>query len=64
MNDITRVVWSSLIYGAVLSLLLSTTILGSLRLNPKIWLNDYPAEIRVRLGPMSETSSSFSFCSP
>ena len=54
MIDITRVVWSSLIYGSVLSLLLSIAILGSLRFNPEIWLADYPAEIRANFGPMSE----------
>lgn len=54
MLNFTQFVWSSLIYGAVLSLLLSLAVLGSLRLNPEIWLNDYPAEIRARFGPMSE----------
>ena len=46
----------SLLYGAILSALSTVVILGSLRWNPEIWLNDYPPDVRAKYGPMSEKS--------
>ena len=56
MTGIGSLIETSLLYGALLSLLLSILVLGSLRLNPEIWLNDYPAEIRAQYGAMSAKS--------
>jgi hypothetical protein len=42
-----------LIDGALLSALLSILILASLYYNPRLWLQDYPAEIRARVLPLS-----------
>lgn len=42
-----------LLYGAILSTLMTVLILGSLRLNPEMWLNDYPPDVRAKWGPMS-----------
>jgi hypothetical protein len=50
----TAVLQHSLIYGAILSLLMFFFIFGSLYYNPEIWLSDYPADIRKKYGPVSE----------
>lgn len=42
-----------LIDGALLSTLLGILILASLYYNPRLWLQDYPAEIRARVLPLS-----------
>ena len=44
----------ALTYGLVLSAVLNVMILGSLYLNPAIWADDAPPEIKARIGPMSE----------
>lgn len=54
MIDFAWLVWNSLIYGAVLSLLLSVVILGSVFFNPEIWVSDYPPDIRSKFGPIRE----------
>ena len=53
-QTVTLVLLHGLIYGAVLSVLMSVIFLGIAYLNPEIWLNDYPPDIRERFGPMSE----------
>lgn len=50
------VIRHALIYGAVLSAVLSVLLLGILWINPEILLNDYPPDIREKYGPMSERS--------
>lgn len=42
-----------LIDGALLSTALSILIIGSLYYNPRLWLQDYPIEIRARVLPLS-----------
>lgn len=41
----------SLLYGAVLSAVATVVILGSLRWNVEIWLNDFPEDVRLAYGP-------------
>ena len=53
-QPVTLVLLHGLIYGAVLSVLMGVIFLGIAYLNPEIWLNDYPPDIRERFGPMSE----------
>ena len=40
-----------LIYGLLMSIVTGVLILGSLYINPRIWLQDYPAEIRAKVPP-------------
>src|SRR3954468_24641769 len=48
-------VWSRVLGdGAILSLLASLLIFGSLRANPRIWLNDFPADIRRAVPPKTD----------
>ncbi len=42
-----------LIDGTILSLLLGAVIMGSLRYNPRLWLQDYPQAIREKVPPLS-----------
>jgi hypothetical protein len=42
---------SILIYSFFVSLAIGVLILGSLYINPRIWLQDYPAEIRAKVPP-------------
>jgi hypothetical protein len=46
----------ALLYGSVLSAVLSVLLLGLLWMNPEILLNDYPPDIRKKHGPISERS--------
>ena len=48
------VIGHALLYGCVLSAVLSVLLLGILWLNPEILLNDYPPDIREKFGRMSE----------
>jgi hypothetical protein len=41
-------------YGAVLSVLLSIVIVGSLYHNAEMWAHDYPPDIRAKFGPVSD----------
>jgi hypothetical protein len=50
------VIRHALLYGGVLSAVLSVLLIGVLWLNPEIMLNDYPPDIREKHGPMSERS--------
>lgn len=45
--------YHSFFYGAVLSGVLSILILGSLYINPEMWLHDAPPEVQAKYGPMS-----------
>ena len=42
-----------LIDGTLLSLAMSVIIYASLRYNPRLWLQDYPAEIRAKVPPLT-----------
>jgi hypothetical protein len=46
----------ALLYGGVLSAVLSVLLLGVLWINPEILLKDYPPDIQKKHGPMSERS--------
>ena len=46
----------AILYGVILSGVLFTLILGLVRINPEIMLNDYPPDIQAKYGPMSERS--------
>lgn len=50
------VIRHALLYGGVLSAVMSVLLLGLLWMNPEILLNDYPPDIRKKYGPMSERS--------
>ena len=54
MPDITLLLQHGLLYGAILSGLMSIAFIGTTYLNPEIWLSDYPPDIREKYGPMSE----------
>lgn len=43
----------SLLYGMVLSVVMSIVILVSLFLRPQIWLSDAPAHVQAAVGPLS-----------
>lgn len=47
----------ALLWGLGLSAYLTAAFLGLLRLNPEMWLGDYPPEIQKRFGPMSEKAN-------
>ncbi len=42
-----------LIDGLILSVSLGVVIIGSLALNPRLWLQDYPAEMRAKVPPLT-----------
>ena len=50
------VVRHALLYGGVLSAVLSVLLLAVLWMNPEILLKDYPPDIQQKHGPMSERS--------
>jgi hypothetical protein len=54
MNYIDILLGHSLWFGLILSLVLGILIWGSIYINPEIWLNDYPPDIRAKYGPASE----------
>ncbi len=54
MTGLSLIVNSALGHGLILSLLLSLVIFGSFAVNPEVWLNDYPPDIRNKFGPMSQ----------
>lgn len=45
--------YHSFLYGAILSGVLTILILGSLYINPEMWLHDAPREVQEKHGPMS-----------
>lgn len=54
MQNITLVLRHGLVYGAILSAVMSLSFLGLAYLNPEVWTADYPPDIREKFGPMSE----------
>src|SRR5262249_30526670 len=53
-NMSVAVLVNGVAFGLILSLVLSTIVLGSLRLDATMWLPSYPADIRERVGKMSQ----------
>jgi hypothetical protein len=49
----------SLLYGAILSALLSILIVVTLLFRPMIWINDAPSELRTAAGPISAADRRF-----
>ncbi len=49
-----------LLDGSVLSVLASITILGILRFNPRLFLQDYPAKIQEQVPPKTDQEKRFS----
>ena len=49
-----------LLDGSVLSVLASITILGFLRFNPRLFLQDYPAKIQEQVPPKDDQEKLFS----
>lgn len=54
MSQLALLVRHGLIFGLVLSFLSGILIVTSLYLNPEMWLDDYPPDIKKRFGAMSE----------
>ena len=46
MLSLTLLLQHGVLYGAILSVLMSLAFLGAAYLNPEIWLPDYPPDIR------------------
>jgi hypothetical protein len=46
----------SLLYGGILSAVMTVLILGSLAYNPEIWLHDFPRDVQEKYGPASPKS--------
>ena len=40
--------------AALFNILLGSLIVGTLKINPAIWANDYPPDIKEKFGPMSK----------
>lgn len=55
MVPFNTLVTHSLLYGVVLSVLLSALIVATLLFRPMIWINDAPAELRAAAAPISAT---------
>jgi hypothetical protein len=51
--DMSTVVQTGLLYGSILSAAMTVFVVGSLRLNNEMWLDDYPPDVRAAWGPMS-----------
>uniref|UniRef100_UPI0035B22EF1 hypothetical protein n=1 Tax=Promineifilum sp. TaxID=2664178 RepID=UPI0035B22EF1 len=49
----------SLFYGAILSVLMSALILGTLYLRPMAWAGDAPPDVRAAAGPLSDDDRRF-----
>jgi hypothetical protein len=59
MLPISTILSHSLLYGAVLSALLSAFIVATLLFRPMIWINDAPPDLRAAAGPMSAADHRF-----
>jgi len=44
-----------IIDGLILSIAVSIVVVGSLAFNPRLWLQDAPADLRARVAPMTPT---------
>jgi len=54
--DLRPIITHAVVFGVILSLILSTTILLVVRINPEIMLRDYPPDVQAKHGPMSDRS--------
>lgn len=54
----TTLLLHSLLYGLGMSIILGILVIVSLRINPEMWLEDYPPEIQKTYGEMSTRSKS------
>lgn len=57
MPTITKMI----IDGVILSLLASLFIMVTMKVNPRIWLNDYPKDIQAKVAPQSPYEKRISF---
>jgi hypothetical protein len=57
MIDISRMVLD----GLILSALASAFIIITMRLNPRIWLQDYPEDVQALVHPKNEREKRLSF---
>lgn len=53
MMSSSLLIQNGLFYGTLLSLLLSTIVMGTLYINPEIGWRTYPPDVKVAFGPMS-----------
>jgi hypothetical protein len=54
--DMSLAVQNGVIWGVILSLVLTVLLFGVGLTNPEMMLNDYPPDIQAKYGPMSEKS--------
>jgi len=59
MPSLNLLIQHSLLYGAILSALLSALFLAAARLNPEIMLRGYPPDIKAKYGPPGEKTMQF-----
>lgn len=59
MLSLSTLVTHSLIYGLILSALMTALILATLYWRPMIWIGDAPKDVQAAVGPMSEDDRSF-----
>lgn len=50
----TSILVTGLLYGGLISLIMTAAILVTFRWNPEIWVHDAPPRIRERYGPVSD----------
>ena len=50
----TQFLSQNLLYGSVYSLIVAVALLLMGWINPEMWLDDYPPDIKTRFGPMSQ----------
>jgi hypothetical protein len=49
----SELVQHSLVYGVILTVVMSITCFTLMVLNPEVWVGDYPPDIKEKFGPMS-----------
>lgn len=47
-------IMTGLVYGLILSAVLIVLVIVSLKINPEMWWQDYPPDVKAAWGPMSE----------
>jgi hypothetical protein len=53
LNNLMPALNHGLLYGTILSGLLTVLVLWSMWFNPEMWLHDAPKEVQAKFGPMS-----------
>ena len=51
---VTEIIFPALLYGAIISLVMTAMIFITFRWNPEMWVHDAPPKIRDRYGPVSD----------